>query len=201
MTAVRLALFGLITSTLVGVVYLWTAEPIARAQQQARDQAILEMLSESDGLVLGTELRLQSPRLLEQLGWTAPIVVRTVLHEGAVTGYLLPIRAPRGYAGPIDLLLAITPEADVLALRVTAHRETPGLGDGIDHRKSDWIRQFSGQSLASHPLKDWAVRPDGGSIDAFTGATITPRAVVEALRRALIAVTEDPTWPTLLEGL
>lgn len=201
MTAIRLALFGLITSTLVGVVYLWTAEPIAQAQQHARDQAILAMLSEIDGLSLGGASRLQQPVLLEQLGWTAPVEVRTLLREGTVAGYLIPLRALHGYAGPIELLLALSPESQILALRVTAHRETPGLGDPIDHRKSDWIRQFSGQHLPKDSTKAWAVKPDGGSIDAFTGATITPRAVVGALVRALTALTNDPSWPTQLEAL
>jgi len=200
MNALKLAAFGFFTSTLVGLVYIWTAEPIAKAQQDARDAAMSAMLSEVGQIGLGVETDLRDPQLLEQLGFRTPIVVRTLTRDHTVSGYLLPVRAPDGYSGPIDLILAVTTEPRILAVRVTTHRETPGLGDGIDHRKSDWIRQFAGYGMNTHAPEDWSVRPDGGVIDAFTGATITPRAVAKALRRALSALTDDPSWPSKLEA-
>ena len=199
MNALKLAIFGFLTSALVGLVYVWTAEPIAKAQQDARDATIRAMLSEVDEIGLGIETSLTDARLLEQLGWSTPIVIRALTRNDAVVGYLVPIRAPSGYSGPIDLILAVTTEPRILAVRVTTHRETPGLGDGIDHRKSDWIQQFAGYALDTHAAEDWIVRPDGGVIDAFTGATITTRAVVNGLRRAMSALTNDPSWPSKLE--
>jgi len=67
-------------------------------------------------------------------------------------------------------------------VRVLAHRETPGLGDVIEADRSDWIRGFAGRALGDPPLSAWALRRDGGAFDQFTGATITPRAVVRAVR-------------------
>jgi Na+-translocating ferredoxin:NAD+ oxidoreductase subunit G len=74
----------------------------------------------------------------------------------------------------------------VLGMRVLEHRETPGLGDVIEERRSDWIRGFDGRSLGDPPPDRWAVRRDGGDFDQFTGATVTPRAIVSAVRKALI---------------
>jgi electron transport complex protein RnfG len=91
-----------------------------------------------------------------------------------------------GYAGDIELLVGVRADGRVAGVRVVEHHETPGLGDGIEADKSDWIRGFDGRSLGDPPREDWAVRRDGGDFDQFTGATITPRAVVEAVRDTLI---------------
>lgn len=86
--------------------------------------------------------------------------------------------APSGYNGPIEFLIGLTPEGDIIRLRVMQHRETPGLGDAIEAEKSDWIRQFDTRNLRNTP--DWALTIDGGEFDGLTGATITPRAMVAA---------------------
>jgi electron transport complex protein RnfG len=93
--------------------------------------------------------------------------------------------APDGYNGDIRLLAGIYRDGTISGVRVTAHRETPGLGDPIEHQRSDWILGFDGRSLSDPGPEGWAVRRDGGEFDQFTGATITPRAVVEAVERAL----------------
>ena len=93
--------------------------------------------------------------------------------------------APDGYNGAIRLLAGIYRDGTVSGVRVIAHRETPGLGDPIEADRSDWIHAFEGRSLADPLPRGWAVRRDGGDFDQFTGATITPRAVVEAVQRAL----------------
>jgi len=90
-----------------------------------------------------------------------------------------------GYNGRIRLLVGIASDGRVTGVRVIAHRETPGLGDAIERAKSDWILGFTGKSLTDPAAPGWAVRRDGGEFDQFTGATITPRAVVEAVQRAL----------------
>ncbi len=95
------------------------------------------------------------------------------------------ITAPDGYSGPIELLVGLDRAGRVLGVRVIGHRETPGLGDPIEVRRSDWILQFDGRSLESPPPEDWAASRRGGAFDTITGATLTSQAVVLAVRRAL----------------
>lgn len=98
---------------------------------------------------------------------------------------ILRFRAVDGYNGDIHLLAGILADGRLAGVRVVSHRETPGLGDGIEVEKSDWIHAFEGRSLAEPEPSGWAVRRDGGEFDQFTGATITPRALVTAVRLAL----------------
>lgn len=91
----------------------------------------------------------------------------------------------KGYAGPIEILLGIDPAGRVLGARVLSHTETPGLGDKIEIARNDWITSFDGRSLGDPPAAEWAVKRDNGIFDQFSGATITPRAVVQAVRGGL----------------
>jgi len=122
----------------------------------------------------------------ELLGTTQPVTVyRARLGDDTVAVVLAPV-APGGYSGPIHLLVGIAPDGSLLGVRVSKHRETPGLGDAIEARKSPWIRQFTGRSLGDPPPGRWRVRKDGGDFDQFTGATVTPRAVVGAVANVLV---------------
>ena len=94
--------------------------------------------------------------------------------------------APNGYNGPIHLLVGIRADGVLAGVRVVKHRETPGLGDVVSSTHSDWILGFDGKSLSNPEQKDWKVKRDGGIFDQFTGATITPRAVVKAVHNALL---------------
>ncbi len=94
--------------------------------------------------------------------------------------------APNGYSGRIHLLVGVYVDGSLAGVRVVKHAETPGLGDGIEIRKSDWIKGFDGRSLDDPGPGGWAVRRDGGEFDQLTGATITPRAVIAAVRRTLL---------------
>lgn len=105
--------------------------------------------------------------------------------DGQPVAVILRFAAPDGYNGAIQLLAGIESDGRLAGVRVTSHKETPGLGDFVETAKSDWIRDFEGKSLRSPQPAGWQVRRDGGEFDQFTGATITPRAVVEAVRRAL----------------
>ena len=93
--------------------------------------------------------------------------------------------APDGYSGNIELLVAINYNGSLAGVRVVGHKETPGLGDAIDENRSDWITKFKGYSLTRPDKKGWAVKRDGGEFDQFTGATITPRAIVKAVYNTL----------------
>lgn len=94
--------------------------------------------------------------------------------------------APNGYSGRIHLLVGVWVDGSIAGVRVVKHAETPGLGDGIEIRKSDWITGFDGRSLQNPAAEGWRVKRDGGEFDQLTGATITPRAVVEAVRNTLL---------------
>ena len=105
--------------------------------------------------------------------------------DGRPAGMAMSVIAPDGYNGDIALLVGVRVDGTISGVRVTDHRETPGLGDDIERRRSDWITRFDGLSLDTVPPSDWAVRRHGGRFDAFTGATITPQAVVDAVHGAL----------------
>jgi len=115
-----------------------------------------------------------------------PVPVYRARMDGQPVAALMIVTAPDGYNGDIRLVVGIDAGGTVLGVRVIAHRETPGLGDPIETSKSDWILGFTGKSLDNPGSAGWAVRRDGGEFDQFTGATITPRAVVRAVHNALL---------------
>jgi electron transport complex protein RnfG len=120
-----------------------------------------------------------------------PIPVYRARKAGEPVALVLAPVAPDGYNGEIRLLAAILANGTLAGARVLSHRETPGLGDFIDARKSGWIRGFDGLSLARPPISQWKVKRDGGVFDQFAGATVTPRAVVKAVRNALAYVERN----------
>lgn len=113
-----------------------------------------------------------------------PVTAYRAMHAGAVTGIAFEMSV-FGYADRIRILLGIAPDGALLGARVLSHAETPGLGDKIEAAKSDWILGFKDRSLQDPAPQDWKVRRDGGVFDQFSGATITPRAVVDGVRRGL----------------
>ncbi|MCC5811889.1 MAG: electron transport complex subunit RsxG [Ectothiorhodospiraceae bacterium] len=110
--------------------------------------------------------------------------------EDEPVAVILPVVASDGYAGPIHLLVGIYTDGTLAGVRVTAHQETPGLGDGIETRRGDWIFQFADRSLENPEPEHWALRRNGGEFDQLTGATVTSRAVVKAVRNALLYFQE-----------
>lgn len=119
-------------------------------------------------------------------GTREPMTVYHAYRGDRPVAIVAAVVAPDGYGGPIELLIGVYADGAVAGVRVLQHRETPGLGDAIEIDRSDWIRRFKSKSLGNPPLKAWKVQKDGGEFDQFTGATITPRAVVEAVRRFLV---------------
>ncbi|MCG8614120.1 MAG: electron transport complex subunit RsxG [Pseudomonadales bacterium] len=104
--------------------------------------------------------------------------------NGKVSALALPISG-KGYGGDIDLILGVDSRGEILGVRTTGHKETPGLGDKIEETKDNWIYSFAGKSLSNTASSAWQVKKDGGLFDQFTGATITPRAVVAAVYQGL----------------
>lgn len=161
-------------------------EASRRAQQLAQLTEVLGGLAYDNDPLADT----RSVRDPELLGTDAALTVHRVRNDGATVALLLNVVAPDGYSGPIRLLIGIDARGRVLGVRVVEHRETPGLGDAIEERRSDWIRGFDGRSLDDPPAPRWQVRKDGGDFDAFTGATVTPRAIVRSVRNALAYVEQ-----------
>ncbi len=116
----------------------------------------------------------------------APVTVYRARMDGQPVAVLMLVSAPDGYNGDIRLLAGIDKNGSVLGVRVVSHRETPGLGDPIEIEKSDWILGFTNKSLQNPETGGWSVKRDGGSFDQFTGATISPRAVVRAVHDTLL---------------
>jgi len=116
----------------------------------------------------------------------APIAIYRARMDDQTVAALMIVTAPDGYNGDIRLLIGIDNNGTVLGVRVVSHRETPGLGDPIEIERSDWILGFNDKSLFNTQTSDWAVKRDGGEFDQFTGATISPRAVVRAVHNTLL---------------
>ena len=174
---------AVLAAGLLAGVHALTRERIVAAEHQ-REMATLAVLlppDRYDNDPVADAVTVTAPAWL---GSGEPLTVRRARRDGAPSALVLPVVAS-GYAGPIRLLVGITAEGTVLGARVTAHQETPGLGDWIEAGRSDWIQGFRGRSLGDPPLPGWRVRKDGGVFDQFAGATVTPRAVVGALARAL----------------
>lgn len=180
-----LAVFAAVGSGLISGVYEQTKEPIAAAERAAEAKQLLEIFPRDshdnelidDGFAVDAEGPLLALRE-RGTGYRAR-------RNNEVTGIILPATARDGYSGDIRLLVGIDRGGAVAGVRVLSHRETPGLGDKIELKKSDWVLSFDHKTLADPAPDRWAVIKDGGDFDAFTGATVTPRAVVAAVKSAM----------------
>ncbi len=196
-TSITLGIFALLAALLLGIVNLSTAEKIQEQQLAAERRALGEVLPSSfhDNDLLSKPLPL-SPltsstplannyAAIELLELSVERQAYIALMGNTFSGAILPVEAHDAYSGDINLLVAILADGTVSGVRVLAHRETPGLGDKIDIQVSNWILGFDGKSLANPSLPQWKVIKDGGEFDQLVGATITPRAVINAVQRAL----------------
>jgi electron transport complex protein RnfG len=136
-----------------------------------------------DGSITAAKLVLEPPHGLP--GKDAAIIYRAY-SGGVPVAALFAVTAKGGYAGPIRLLVGLDTGGAVTGVRILEHRETPGLGDGIEESRSDWIHQFDRRSLGNPPVAGWHLQVDGGEFDQLTGASVTPRAVIKAVRETLI---------------
>lgn len=183
-------LLGLAALLAVGVlvgVESMTRERIAAAEYEAQLQALAAVMpvGSYDNRPLDDAINVVAPGWL---GSDQALVVWRARRAGSPVQLVVQSVAPRGYSGPIDLLVGVDDARQVVGVRVTRHQETPGLGDAIEPRRSGWIDLFTGRSLGDPVAGRWRVRRDGGDFDQFTGATITPRAVVAAVASTLAFV-------------
>lgn len=180
---VGLALFALITISSVAITRALTTERIAANREASAYRAVAEVAPTGhDGHLLDHSITLPAAPTLGQL---EPFTAWQAISDGEIIGLVVPVISSQGYSGRIGILVGITTDATLSGVRVTEHRETPGLGDAIEARKSGWIMQFQGLSLNTPPIGGWATSVDGGGIDTLTGATITSRAVIQAVHGTL----------------
>jgi electron transport complex protein RnfG len=182
--APALAVFGalgLVAALLLAGLNALTGERIAHERRDHALRAVSAMLPEGryDNDLLDTAERIEIPGLDEATAYTARL-------SGKATALVVDVVTPNGYSGDIRLLVAVSADGAVLGSRILEHRETPGLGDRIEHDKSDWLTQFDGRSLGRPPAEEWAPDRRGGAFDTVTSATISSAAVVDAIKRILL---------------
>ena len=185
----RLAWFALGCTALVAITNQLTHTQIAQQSDRQLQQTLGQLLPASsyDNNLAQSCVLLQIPELL---GDSAQHPVYVARLGQTITGYIVESVAPQGYGGSIRLLTAVITDGTISRVQVLSHHETPGLGDKIERSKSGWIDSFNGQSLQGPADTRWAVRKDGGMFDSFTGATITPRAVVKGVKNVLVLINQ-----------
>ncbi|MFV2056402.1 MAG: electron transport complex subunit RsxG, partial [Thiohalomonadales bacterium] len=183
-TALVLSLFAFVGTGLVSVTQWQTRDQIRASETQALLRSLHAVLDPSlyNNTLLTDTIMVNSR---EWLGSHKPTPVYRARKDGSPVALILSPVAPDGYNGDIHLLVGVLNNGHISGVRVLNHRETPGLGDAIEARRSDWILAFTNKFLQDDNTKAWQVKRDGGVIDQFTGATITPRAIVQAVKKTL----------------
>jgi electron transport complex protein RnfG len=183
--SILLGLFAVCTTLLIAGTFLSTRDKIALEKRRAEEKALLEIVPRSrhDNSMLDETIPV-GPEA-QGLNLTEEKRIYVARSGGEVVAVVIPATAPDGYTDAIDLIVGVNVDGTVAGVRALAHKETPGLGDKVDIKKSDWVLEFAGRSLTNPDISGWAVKKDKGVFDQFTGATITPRAVVAATLRAL----------------
>jgi electron transport complex protein RnfG len=182
--ALILGLFSVIGTGLVALTYEGTAARIAENERQELLRSLHQLIapSEHDNDLYSDTISVTDKALL---GSKDEVRVYRARMKDQPVAAVIAATAPNGYSGNIRLLVAARYDGTLAGVRVLSHKETPGLGDAIEAERSDWILGFAGKSLQSPDDRGWKVKKDGGQFDQFTGATITPRAVVTAVYNTL----------------
>ena len=183
-TAITLVAFAFVGTAMLAYVFDITRAPIEASEKEARLALFKEILPEStyDNDLLKDTVEI-TPN--EQLGNRQPTIANIAKLNNKTAGVILEAIAHDGYSGDIKLLIAIRADGTISGVRVLAHKETPGLGDYIDIARGNWIKLFNDESVNKTAATQWQVKKDGGKFDYMVGATITPRAVVKAVFKAL----------------
>jgi H+/Na+-translocating ferredoxin:NAD+ oxidoreductase subunit G len=181
-----LGLFALVTAAILAGTQAGTADRIAAAEREAAQKALLEIvpLERHNNDLLVDTISIES-QYWAALGLKNGGDIHIARDNGEAVAAIIPAVAPDGYSGDIKLIIGINADGSLAGVRVLTHNETPGLGDKVELKKSDWMLSFNDKSLSNPTLSGWGVKKNGGEFDQFTGATITPRAVVNQVKRAL----------------
>ncbi|OFZ67329.1 MAG: electron transporter RnfG [Betaproteobacteria bacterium RBG_16_56_24] len=183
-TALNLLFFALIGTALLALTYSLTHDTIAQSEENEKLKLIKQIVPETayDNDIMKDTAQLEADDLLgNDAGATA--------YRGRLNGQpsiaVIPAVAPDGYGGRINLIIAIHHDGRIGGVRVISHKETPGLGDYIEISRNNWITVFNDASLENRKDSGWKVKKDGGAFDYMAGATVTPRAMVKAVHKAL----------------
>lgn len=177
--ALLLGTAAFIATTLLSTGDLGTREAIQLRAEEDLKNSIEQVIPDGiyDNDLLESTVTVEGPN-------GSPMEVYQAMDEGSLTGIAFTVSS-FGYSGEISAIMAVDPGGEILGVRILSHSETPGLGDKIEIQKDDWILSFNGRSLGNPPESRWGVKKDGGHFDQFSGATITPRAVVRAVKSGL----------------
>jgi electron transport complex protein RnfG len=180
-----LGAFASFTTLLIAGTYLQTKDKIAIEERKAEEKALLQIVPDSrhNNSMLDDTIMVDESNV--ELGLRTQKNIYLARQNGRAVAAIIPVTARDGYSGDVNLIVGVNVDGTIAGVRALSHRETPGLGDKVDLKKSDWILGFNGKSLVNPTLARWTVKKDNGQFDQFTGATITPRAVVAATLRAL----------------
>lgn len=181
--AALLGSFAIFGSGLLAVIHDATKDTIAEKRREALlkslnqviDPALYDNALESDTISIDNST----------LNADEPTIIYRARKNGQPTAAVMTVTAPDGYNGKIKMLVAVNTSGNITGVRIVKHTETPGLGDKVDITRDDWVLSFNGRSLSKPTIDKWKVTKDGGEFDSFTGATITPRAVVKAVSLSL----------------
>lgn len=185
-----LSLFVVVSVALLMAINWFTQPKIVEAERQALLQTINQVMPAEryNNDLLADYKTVIEPDFFDT---DQPIQIYRARLDNQPAGLVIETIAPNGYSGNIYILIGVLPNGHISGVRVLKHRETPGLGDKIELRKADWILGFNGKNLTEDNAERWAVKRDRGEFDQFTGATITPRAVVGAVRNTLHFVNQQ----------
>lgn len=180
-----LCLFAVVCTGLVSFTFIVTQPAIKAAELKKKYHVLHQVIppESHDNALVESCIWVQDDHLL---GSTEPHQAYVATLHGIPSGIAIETLAPNGYSGRIDLIVGIQLDGKISGVRILSHQETPGLGDKIEKRKSDWVDAFVATEVKGAKDPNWAVRKDGGHFDQFTGATITPRAVIAAVKRTAL---------------
>jgi electron transport complex protein RnfG len=190
--SIVLALFALVTSLILATTNELTYERIEQSEREAAQRALLEIipLERHDNDML-MDVQPVPEQFWATLGLKKGGNIHIARDQGQPVAAIIPAVTPDGYSGAISMIIGVNFNGSVAGVRVVDHRETPGLGDKVDLKKSDWILSFNGKSLVNPQASGWTVKKEGGDYDQFTGATISPRAVIKQILKTLQYFEDD----------
>ena len=187
-----LAVFALVTAVILASTDRLTEDRIAESERLAAQKALFEIIPlerHNNDLLLDTQPIPE--QYLQPLGLSSGGDIHIARLDGQPVAAIIPTITPEGYSGDIAMIVGVNFDGTIAGVRVVEHKETPGLGDKVDLRKSDWILSFNGKSLSNPEPSAWNVKKEKGDFDQFTGATITPRAVIHQIAKTLEYFSQD----------
>ena len=185
-----ISLLGLIFAISLSITFEKSNPIIEQNKIEFKTKLLNEVLDglDYDNDLIGTYIRIKPNELLKNKTEKYAYLAKK---NNILQAVLIESIAPDGYSGEINILTAIRIDGEIIGTRIIDHKETPGLGDYIDQKKSSWISNFNGMSLNNRTDPDWRVKKDQGTFDYKAGATITPRAVIKSVKNTLLFYKEN----------